>query len=298
MAVKTVKASINGQDYTLTYDEVSGSYKATITAPSKSSYNNNDGHYYPVSVTATDDAGNSTTVTDTDITFGNDLKLKVKEKVKPIIAVTYPTASATITSATPTITWTVTDDDSGIDEATIAIKIDSGTYVTSGITTTAITKGFNCSYKIPTSLSNGTHSFSLKVSDHDGNAATEVVTSFTVDTVPPALTITSPADGLITNEESLTVSGTTNDVTSTPVTVTVNGTPVTVQSNGSFTTTITLRSGSNTITVVATDAAGLKTTITRTVTLDTGAPVFQEISIIPNPVDAGKTYVISVKVTD
>lgn len=298
MAVKTVKASINGQDYTLTYDEVSGSYKATITAPSKSSYNNNDGHYYPVSVTATDDAGNSTTVTDTDVTFGDDLKLKVKEKVKPIIAVTYPTASATITSATPTITWTVTDDDSGIDEATIAIKIDSGTYVTSGITTTAITKGFNCSYKIPTSLSNGVHSFSLKVSDHDGNAATEVVTSFTVDTVPPALTITSPANGLITNKESLTVSGTTNDVTSTPVTVTVNGTPVTVQSNGSFTTTVTLKSGSNTITVVATDAAGLKTTITRTVTLDTGAPVFQEISIIPNPVDAGKTYVISVKVTD
>lgn len=298
MAVKTVKASINGQDYTLTYDEVSGSYKATITAPSKSSYNNNDGHYYPVSVTATDDAGNSTTVTDTDVTFGDDLKLKVKEKVKPIIAVTYPTASATITSATPTITWTVTDDDSGIDEATIAIKIDSGTYVTSGITTTAITKGFNCSYKIPTSLSNGTHSFSLKVSDHDGNAATEIVTSFTVDTVPPALTITSPADGLITNKGSLTVSGTTNDVTSTPVTVTVNGTPVTVQSNGSFTTTVTLKSGSNTITVVATDAAGLKTTITRTVTLDTGAPVFQEISIVPNPVDAGKTYVISVKVTD
>lgn len=298
MAVKTVKASINGQDYTLTYDEVSGSYKATITAPSKSSYNNNDGHYYPVSVTATDDAGNSTTVTDTDVTFGDDLKLKVKEKVKPIIAVTYPTASATITSATPTITWTVTDDDSGIDEATIAIKIDSGTYVTSGITTTATIKGFNCSYKIPTSLSNGTHSFSLKVSDHDGNAATEVVTSFTVDTVPPSLTITSPADGLITNKESLTVSGTTNDVTSTPVTVTVNGTPVTVQTNGSFTTTITLKSGANTITVVATDAAGLKTTITRTVTLDTGAPVFQEISIIPNPVDAGKTYVISVKVTD
>lgn len=146
MAVKTVKASINGQEYNLTYDESSGSYKATITAPSKSSYNNNDGHYYPVSVTATDDAGNSTTVTDTDTTFGDDLKLKVKEKVKPTIAVTYPTDSATITSATPTITWTVTDDDSGIDEATIAIKIDSGTYVTSGITTTAITKGFKCSY--------------------------------------------------------------------------------------------------------------------------------------------------------
>lgn len=298
MAVKTVTASINGQNYTLTYDEASGSYKATITAPSKSSYNNNAGHYYPVSVTATDDAGNSTTVNDTDETFGNDLKLKVKEKVKPTITVSYPTADATITSATPTITWSVADDDSGIDETTIAIKLDSGAYTTAGITTTAATKGFNCSYKVPTSLTNGAHTFSLKVSDHDGNEATEVVTSFTVDTVPPTLTVTSPVEGLITNKASLTVSGTTNDATSTPVTVTVNGTPVTVQANGSFSTTVTLKDGSNTITIVATDAAGLKTTITRTVTLDTGAPVFQEITLVPNPVDAGKTYVISVKVTD
>ena len=298
MAVKTVTASINGQNYTLTYDEASGSYKATITAPSKSSYNNNAGHYYPVSVTATDDAGNSTTVNDTDETFGNDLKLKVKEKVKPTITVSYPTADATITSATPTITWSVADDDSGIDETTIAIKLDGGAYTTAGITTTAATKGFNCSYKVPTSLTNGAHTFSLKVSDHDGNEATEVVTSFTVDTVPPTLTVTSPVEGLITNKASLTVSGTTNDATSTPVTVTVNGTPVTVQANGSFSTTVTLKDGSNTITIVATDAAGLKTTITRTVTLDTGAPVFQEITLVPNPVDAGKTYVISVKVTD
>ena len=298
MAVKTVTASINGQNYMLTYDEASGSYKATITAPSKSSYNNNAGHYYPVSVTATDDAGNSTTVNDTDETFGNDLKLKVKEKVKPTITVSYPTADATITSATPTITWSVADDDSGIDETTIAIKLDSGAYTTAGITTTAATKGFNCSYKVPTSLTNGAHTFSLKVSDHDGNEATEVVTSFTVDTVPPTLTVTSPVEGLITNKASLTVSGTTNDATSTPVTVTVNGTPVTVQANGSFSTTVTLKDGSNTITIVATDAAGLKTTITRTVTLDTGAPVFQEITLVPNPVDAGKTYVISVKVTD
>lgn len=298
MAVKTVTASINGQNYTLTYDEASGSYKATITAPNKSSYNNNAGHYYSVSVTATDDAGNSTTVNDTDETFGNDLKLKVKEKVKPTITVSYPTVDAMITSATPTITWSVADDDSGIDETTIAIKLDSGAYTTAGITTTAATKGFNCSYKVPTSLANGAHTFSLKVSDHDGNEATEVVTSFTVDTVPPTLTVTSPVEGLITNKASLTVSGTTNDATSTPVTVTVNGTPVTVQANGSFSTTVTLKDGSNTITIVATDAAGLKTTITRTVTLDTGAPVFQEITLVPNPVDAGKTYVISVKVTD
>lgn len=83
MAISTVKATINGQVYDLTYDATSGAYKATITAPSTSSYNQNTGHYYPVSITAQDTAGNSTTVSDSDPTLGNSLKLQVKEKVKP-----------------------------------------------------------------------------------------------------------------------------------------------------------------------------------------------------------------------
>ena len=33
-------------------------------------------------------------------------------------------------------------------------------------------------------------------------------------------------------------------------------------------------------------------------TLDTGAPVFEKVTLTPNPVDCGKTFVISVKVTD
>ena len=40
------------------------------------------------------------------------------------------------------------------------------------------------------------------------------------------------------------------------------------------------------------------TTVTRKVTLDTGAPVFKGITLTPNPVDCGKTFIISVKVTD
>lgn len=90
----------------------------------------------------------------------------------------------------------------------------------------------------------------------------------------------------------------TDDVTSKPVTVTVNGASVTVNSDGSFSKEITLVNGSNTITVVATDKAGKTTTVTRKVTLDTGAPVFEKVTLTPNPVDCGKTFVISVKVTD
>lgn len=103
MAVKTVQAIINGVTTTLTYNSSTKKYEATITAPSTSSYNNNDGHYYPVTVKATDEAGNVTTKTDSDVTLGESLKLRVKEKVAPIITITYPTASALITNNKPSI---------------------------------------------------------------------------------------------------------------------------------------------------------------------------------------------------
>lgn len=64
MAVKTVQATINGQTYTLTLNSSTGKYEATVTAPSKSSYNQS-GHYYGVTVKATDEAGNTTTITRT-----------------------------------------------------------------------------------------------------------------------------------------------------------------------------------------------------------------------------------------
>jgi len=39
VSVKTVQATINGQTYTLTFNSSTGKYEATVTAPSKSSYN-------------------------------------------------------------------------------------------------------------------------------------------------------------------------------------------------------------------------------------------------------------------
>lgn len=51
MAVKTVKAIINGSSYDLKYDEGTQSWKATISAPSETSYTQ-EGHYYPVTIKA------------------------------------------------------------------------------------------------------------------------------------------------------------------------------------------------------------------------------------------------------
>ncbi len=297
MAIKAVKAVINGQTYNLTLNSGTGKYEATVTAPAESSYNQ-PGHYYNVQVTAEDDAGNTTTKDASDGTLGASLQLQVKEKVAPIITITAPTEGATITNNKPTITWAVTDEDSGVDPDTISIKIDSGSVITSGITKTASGKGFTCSYTPTTALSDGSHTITVNASDYDGNAATAKTTTFKVDTVPPTLSVISPEEGLVTNQATITVSGTTNDATSSPVTLTINSDPVEVGADGAFSTTITLNSGENTITIIATDSAGKSTTVTRHVTLDTDAPVFQSVTITPNPVDAGKTFVISVEVTD
>lgn len=303
MSVKTVQAIVNGQTYTLTLNSSTGKYETTITAPAKSSYTQS-GHYYPVTVKATDDAGNITTKDASDATLGSSLQLKVKEKVAPVITITYPTASALIINNKPSITWKVTDDDSGVNPDTIGITIDSGSKVTgSSITKTAVTGGYECSYTPSSALSDGSHTIKIDATDYDGNAAAQKSVTFKIDTVPPTLNVTAPANNLITNQMSCNVTGNTNDVTSSPVTLTIklnsgSAEQVTVNSDGTFSKELTLSAGTNTITVVATDSAGKSTTVTRTVTIDTGAPVIHSVTLTPNPVDAGATFVISVEVTD
>lgn len=303
MSVKTVQAIINGQTYNLTYNSNTQKYEATVTAPNKSSYPLT-GHYYPVTVKATDDAGNITTVNAEDSILGTKLQLKVKEKVAPTIVITYPTSSAVIVNNKPTIAFKVTDNDSGVNPSTIGVIIDSGTKITGDkIVKTKVTNGYECTFVPDTALSDGQHTIKVDASDFDGNAAAQKSVTFKVDTVPPTLSITSPAEGLVTNKSTVTVSGKTNDATSSPVKLTVklnsgSAENVEVGSDGLFSKILTLASGKNTITVVATDSAGKITTVVRNVTLDTSAPVIHSVTITPNPVDAGKTFVISVEVTD
>ena len=299
MAIKTVRAQVNGTWHTLTLNPSTKKYEASITAPTTSSYNQPN-HYYNVTVEATNTAG--TTVSSNGATL-TGLQLVVKEKTAPIITITAPTASSTLTNNKPTITWKVTDADSGVNPSTISIKIDSGSVIKSGITKTASGKGYTCSYVPTTALTDGSHTITVNASDYDGNAATAKSVTFKVDTTPPTLSVSSPAAGLITNTAALTVSGTTNDATSSPVTVkiTLNGAnqgTVTVASSGAFSKAVTLKEGDNTIVVTATDAVGKASTITRTVTLDTSAPKITAATITPNPADVGATVLISVTITE
>lgn len=299
MAIKTVTATINGQTYTLALNASTGKYEATITAPGKTSYNQTGG-YYNVTVKATNDAGTTGTADGSTLA---GLKLVVKERVAPVITIVSPSSGAYVANSKQPVVFTVTDetDGSGIDLTTLVVKQDGTAVASSAIKTTAVTNGYSVTYTPATALTDGSHTVTIDVKDHDGNAATQKSTTYTVDTVPPTLNVTSPTDGLVTNKAALTVAGTTNDATSSPVTVTIklNGTDqgaVTVGTGGAFTKAVTLAEGSNTIIVTATDAAGKTSTVTRTVKLDTSVPVIKSATITPNPVDCGATMVVSVTI--
>lgn len=305
MAIKSVTVTINGQTYTLT-DNGDGTYSKTLTAPTKTSYNINSGHYYPVKVVATNMAGTSTTVDDTHSTLGSSCKLKVKEVTAPTISVSSPTANQYFATATPTIQFNVTDESngSGVAISTLKIVLNGTTYTntSSGVTVTAITNGYSVKFVPQSVLADGKHTLSISVADNDGNTGTSSSISFTTDTVAPTLNVTNPStNGTYTANAKLTVTGTTNDATSGTPTVTIkvnNGSAQAVTvTNGSWSKEITLVNGNNNIVVTATDKAGKTTTITRTIILDTSTPVVASISITPNPVNVGGSYTVKVTVS-
>ena len=129
----------------------------------------------------------------------------------------------------------------------------------------------------------------------NGGGVVTILAQAPQDTTAPVITITEPAQGLITKISTITVSGTVTDTSA--VTVTVNGQPVNL-SGTQFSTSVTLAEGSNTITVLATDAFGNVGTATRNVTLDTTAPVLTITSLQDGAVTTETQLTITGTVTD
>lgn len=296
MAINQVKVTLNGTQHTLDYNSTSGKWEKTISAPTTTSYNL-DGGYYPLSVSATNTAGTTATL---DATEEPNLRLVVKEKIKPTIAIVSPSDGAYVANSSPTIKFTISDESggSGVNPNSIVLKVDGNTVAVPTKTKSGNT--YTC--QASCNLSDGAHTIIIDASDNDGNTALSLSSTFTVDTVPPELNISSPQNGYITNDGTIVIVGSTNDITSTPVVVKVkvNGTDtgtVAVEDDGTFSKEVTIVEGSNTLVITATDRAGKVTEITLNVTLDTSVPEITNITITPNPVDSGATMTISVEVS-
>ena len=304
MAITKVRVQINSV-WTNCTKNSAGKWVCSPTAPATTSYNLSGG-YYPVTVEITNDAGTVATYNAASEAIGTALRLTVKETVKPVITLVAPTNGALVINNKQQTTFKVTDETggSGLALSTLALKIDSNTYNQSsaGMVKTAITNGYQFVYTPQAALADGEHTITINVKDNDGNSATAISTKFKIDTVPPTLSITSPANALITNTKSLTLAGTTNDATSSPVTVTatLNGTSmgsITVSDNGAFSKAFTAAEGDNSIVVTARDSAGKTTTITRTFKVDTTVPQLNSAGISPNPANASASIQITLDIT-
>ncbi|MEP6731922.1 MAG: RHS repeat-associated core domain-containing protein [bacterium] len=164
--------------------------------------------------------------------------------------------------------------------ATPSFRSDTTLTVTGTITdATAVTANINGlplvidsvthAYSKTLALQRGSNFVTLLATDAAGNATT-IVRQVTTDVVPPTLTVPTPVAGTVTKLLVSHVTGTATGATA--VLVTVNGVPAPLGTGGTFATDVTLVEGSNTIVIVATNAAGLTTTIARTVIRDTTAP--------------------------
>lgn len=298
MAISKVRVKINGVWTNLTLNSSTGKYEGTIAAPATTSYNLS-GRYYPVTVEATNDAGTVTTKDDTDATIGSSLRLTVKETVKPVITLISPADGAYIQNGSAPVVFTVTDETngSGIKENSIVLKVDDSV---APLTKSVIANGYQCTYIPETPMSDGNHAIVINAQDNDGNVAETVNTFYTVDTIPPTLTLSEPTFA-ITNQPACTIAGITNDNLSTPVSVEIslNGVSAgsaSVDSNGNFSKMLTLAEGDNIVKVISTDKAGRSTAVTKSIKLDTSIPQITNVLFAPNPVSTSQPVKITLEV--
>ncbi|MEX2206810.1 MAG: hypothetical protein WEF50_11335 [Myxococcota bacterium] len=152
----------------------------------------------------------------------------------PTIAIGSPANAALLPTASVTVTGTFTGTGVSIGVNGVAAMLTGSTY----------------SAVVP--LVEGANTLLATATNAAGSASAQV--SVTRDTTPPVVTISTPADGVLTAAPSVVTNGTVTDA-SPIVSFTVNGASVPL-SAGEFTTTVSLALGSNPITGVATDAAG------------------------------------------
>jgi hypothetical protein len=214
---------------------------------------------HTITIQATDLAGNTTSATRT----------WTVDSVNPVVSISSPANNSFQTSTNVTVTFAVTDTNlTGTD-----CQLDGGAFAAC---TTATTYAL-------TGLGQGSHTATVRGTDAAGNTGSASVT-FTVDTVGPAVAITSgPAASSFSSTASPTFGFTVTDASSTTVQCKLDA-----GAFGACTTSTSyalsgLGQGSHTITIQATDAAGNTGSTSRTWTVDTVNPV---VSITSGPAAA------------
>ncbi|WP_439329617.1 Ig-like domain-containing protein [Enterobacter hormaechei] len=288
-----VTINLNGKSYTATIQS-DGSWTTTVPAADVGTLA--DGASYQVSVSAQDSAGNSASATHT---------ISV-DTTAPVISVNTLSGDDVLNAAEAQQPLTVHGSSSAEAGQTVTVTLGGKTY------TALVGSDGTWTLDVPAAdlaaLSQGALTVTASVNDKAGNSG-QTTHTLTVDTIAPAVTISTVADDdIVNNAEQLagqTISGTTTAEQGQTVTVSFNGHSyqATVGANGSWSVFVPgrdflgLSDGDYTITATVSDKAGNPGSATHDVTLNGDVPTiaintFAQDDIV-NAAEHGTPLVIS-----
>ncbi|HCR0070448.1 TPA: Ig-like domain-containing protein [Enterobacter hormaechei] len=288
-----VTITLNGKSYTATIQS-DGSWTTTVPAADVGALA--DGARYQVTVSAQDSAGNSASATHT---------ISV-DTTAPVISVNTLSGDDVLNAAEAQQPLTVHGSSSAEAGQTVTVTLGGKTY------TALVANDGTWTLDVPAAdlanLSEGALTVTASVNDKAGNNG-QTTHTLTVDTVAPAVTISTVADdNIINNAEQLagqTISGTTTAEQGQTVTVSFNGHSyqATVAANGSWSVFVPgrdflgLSDGDYTLTATVSDKAGNPGSATHNVTLNGDVPTiaintFAQDDIV-NAAEHGTPLVIS-----
>ncbi len=198
------------------------------------------------------------------INLGKDIRdvAIFSDLTPPSIKFLSPANNSVLNINKPDLVLQASDQGTGIDLSTLNISINN------------VPVGKNCTVNsnitciLDSALSDGNHNIKATISDNIGNISEAAETNITIDTVTPAILISSHNSEQITNIPDQVITGNVSE----PVSLTINGQPVALGNNNSFSYSTTLLEGLNTYSFTATDAAGNTGQLNLNLYLDTIPP--------------------------
>lgn len=171
----------------------------------------------------------------------------------PVSITAGPANGSSISDATPEFSFSSSE--SG---TTFRCSVDGGAFTTCSSPTVLAT------------MSEGVHSFAVAGVDSFGNQGSAITRSFTVDTVQPSVSITSPAEGAVLTTQTASMAFT---VSADAVSRTCRMDSGTIETSCASPKAYTfLAEGTHTFTLTASDAAGNVATAVRSFVVDTTPP--------------------------
>jgi hypothetical protein len=226
--VKEVWLSVNGGSFGLVNGTTNWSTNVTVN------YGSNT-----IRVYAVDNSNNVSTT--------NTVSFVVGDNVRPVVLIVSPTNNEVIYTNVVSISGTASDEGSGVKE--VWLSVNDGDYGKVNGTT---------NWSTNVTVNYGSNTIRVYAVDNSNNVSTTNTVSFVVvdDTNKPSVSITTPTNGQVFYDTTITVSGTASDVGSgvKEVWLSVNGGSFSkVNGTTNWSTNVVANYGSNTISVYAVD---------------------------------------------